>query len=158
MSDRKRKKRSTMCGQRCGIDHGITRRSLASSNGWSQRATGQGLAWPWSSASSRCMADASGSNPLVRDAGVRSVLLSHNSRLASRSALRQPGSTNASAADAERAGDGWLIALEAHGTGLQRREMVQIEQRSSSFTRLSIAVYSSSRFCLSAVCRAWAIN
>ena len=46
-----------------------------------------------------------------------------------RAALRQPGSTNAAAADAERAGDGWLIALEAHGTGLQRREMVQIEQR-----------------------------
>ena len=130
-TDRKRKKWSTMCRTTVWeLTHGITRRSSVSSNGWSQRATGQGLAWPWSSASSRCMADASGSNPLVRDAGVRSVLLSHNSRaIASRAALRQPGSTNAAAADAERAGDGWLIALEAHGTGLQRREMVQIEQR-----------------------------
>ena len=56
------------------------------------------------------------------------LFYSLNSRAMSRAALRQPGSTNA-AADAERAGDGWLIALEAHGTGLQRREMVQIEQR-----------------------------
>src|SRR5262245_16263024 len=111
-----------------GLIYGITRRSLVSSNGWSQRATGQGLAWPWSSASSRCMADASGSNPLARDAGVRSVLLSHNcNAIAARSALRQPGSANAAAADTEGTGDGWLIALEAYGPGLQRREMVQIE-------------------------------
>src|SRR4029450_6422954 len=64
-----------------GLIHGTTRRSLASSKGWSQRGTGQGLAWPWSSASSKYMADASGSNPLARDAGVHSVLLSHNSRV-----------------------------------------------------------------------------
>src|SRR5262249_51854539 len=113
-----------------GLIHGTTRRSLASSNGWSRRGTGQGLAWPWSSALLKYMADASGSNPLARDAGVRSVLLSHNRRvMASRSALRQPGSTNAAPADTEGAGDGWLIALEAYSTSLQGREMVQIEER-----------------------------
>src|SRR5215813_12386012 len=113
-----------------GLIHGTTRRSLASSNGWSRGGPGQGLAWPWSSASSKYMADASGSNLLARDAGVRSVLLSHNHRvIASRGALRQPGSTNAAPADTEGAGDGWLIALEAYSTGLQGREMVQVEDR-----------------------------
>src|SRR5215813_4982136 len=108
-----------MCGTTVwGLIHGITRRCLASSNGWSRRVTGPGLAWPWSSASLKCMADASGSNPLARDAGAHSVLLSHSSSaLASRSALRQPGSTNAAPADTEGTGDGWLMALEAYGTG-----------------------------------------
>src|SRR5262245_60296074 len=113
-----------------GLIHGTTRRSLASSNGWSRRGTGQGLAWLWSSASSKCMVDVSGSNPLARDAGVRSVLLSHHSSvIASRCALRQPGSTNTAPVDTEGARDGWSIALEAYSTGLQRREMVQIEKR-----------------------------
>src|SRR5262245_27118095 len=111
-----------------GLIHGTTRRSLASSNGWSRRGMGQGLAWPWSSALSKYMADASGSNPLARDAGVCSVLLSHNRRvIASCSALRQPGSTNAAPTNTEGAGDGWLIALEAFSTGLHGREMVQVE-------------------------------
>ena len=98
-----------------GLTPGIAR-SLVSSNGWSRGAGRDGLALV--SASLKCMADASGSN-LARDVGVRSVLLSHNSSaMAGRSALRQPGSPNASPADAEGAGDGWLIALEAHGAGL----------------------------------------
>src|SRR5262245_10975675 len=41
--------------------------------------------------------------------------------------LSEPGSADTPASGAEGARDGWLVALQVHGTGLQGREMVYIE-------------------------------